>query len=124
MEGAADSIDTAVPASKVLEFYEFLKKWVKRSEVKSMGISSWMLPENLSIDLAFDEAKAEAYAAARDELVNKALELGGTVSYCVGIGLRFRHLMRKEHGSALDVMRAIKRAMDPNNIMNPGGLGL
>ncbi len=123
-EGAADSIDTAVPASKVLEFYEFLKEWVKRSEVKSMGISSWMLPENLSIDLTFDEAKAEAYATARDELVNKALELGGTVSYCVGIGLRFRHLMRKEHGSALDVMRAIKRAMDPNQIMNPGGLDL
>jgi len=123
-EGAADSIDTAVPVSKVPEFYEFLKRWVKRSGVKSMGISSWVFPENLSIDLAFDEAKAEAYATARDELVSKALELGGTVSYCVGVGLRFRHLMRKEHGSALDMMKAIKRAMDPNNIMNPGGLGL
>jgi len=83
-----------------------------------------VLPENLGIDLAFDEAKAEEYAAARDELVNKALEVGGTVSYCVGVGLRFPHLMRKEHGSALDVMKTIKRALDPNNIMNPGGLGL
>ncbi len=124
MEGAADSIEPAVPANKTLEFYKFLKKWIKRSGVKVIGMSSWVYPENLSMDLAFDEAKAEAYATARDELVNKALELGGTVSYCVGIGLRFRHLMRKEHGSALDVMRAIKRAMDPNNIMNPGGLGL
>jgi len=123
-EGTADSIDTAVPVSKVLEFYKFLKKWVKRSGVKSMGIGSWVLPENLGIDLAFDEAKAEEYAATRDELVNKALELGGTVSYCVGVGLRFPHLMRKEHGSALDVMKAIKRALDPNNIMNPRGLGL
>ena len=124
VEGAADSIDTAVPASKVLEFYEFLKEWVKRSGVKSMGISLWMLPENLSMDLAFDEAKAEAYATARDEAVRKALELGGTSSYCVGVGLRFPHLMREEHGPALDVMRAIKRALDPNNIMNPRGLGL
>lgn len=123
-EGAADNIDTAVPISKVLEFYEFLKEWVKRSGVKSMGIGSWVFPENLSIDLAFDETNAEAYAAARDEVVNKALELGGTASYCIGVGLRFPHLMRKEHGSALDVMKAIKRAMDPNNIMNPGGLGL
>jgi FAD/FMN-containing dehydrogenase len=123
-EGVADSIEPAVPANKTLEFYKFLKEWVKRSGVKSMGIGSWVYPENLGIDIAFDETKAEAYAAARDELVNKALELGGTVSYCVGVGLRFPHLMRKEHGSAFDVMKAIKRVMDPNNIMNPGGLGL
>ncbi len=123
-EGAADSIDTAVPVNKVFEFYEFLKEWVKRSGIKSMGMGSWVFPENLGVDLAFDETKAEEYAAARDELVNKALELGGTASYCVGVGLRFQHLMRKEHGSAFDVMKAIKRVMDPNNIMNPGGLGL
>jgi len=123
-EGVADSIEPAVPANKILEFYKFLKEWIKRSGVKVIDISSWVYPENLGMDIAFDETKAEAYAAARDELVNKALELGGTVSYCVGVGLRFPHLMRKEHGSAFDVMKAIKRAMDPNNIMNPGGLGL
>ncbi len=123
-EGVADSIEPAVPANKTLEFYKFLKKWIKRSGVKVIGMSSWVYPENLGMDIAFDETKAEEYAAARDELANKALELGGTVSYCVGVGLRFQHLMRKEHGSALDLMKTIKRAMDPNNIMNPGGLGL
>ena len=123
-EGSADSIETAVPVSKVLEFHVFLKEWAKRSGVKPIGIGSWVFPENLGIDLAFDETKAEEYAAARDELASKALELGGTVSYCVGVGIRFPHLMRKEHGSALDVMKTIKRALDPNNIMNPRGLGL
>jgi len=123
-EGVADSIEPAVPANKTLEFYKFIKEWIKRSEVKVIGMGTWVYPENLGIDVAFDETKAEEYAAARDELVNKALELGGTASYCVGVGLRFQHLMRKEHGSALDVMKAIKRVMDPNNIMNPGGLGL
>ena len=123
-EGVADSIEPAVPANKTLEFYKFLKEWIKRSGVKVIGMSSWVYPENLGMDIAFDETKAEAYVVARDELVNKALELGGTVSYCVGVGLRFPHLMRKEHGSAFDVMKAIKRVMDPNNIMNPGGLGL
>jgi FAD/FMN-containing dehydrogenase len=87
-------------------------------------MSSWVYPENLGMDIAFDETGAEEYAAARDELANKVLELGGTVSYCVGVGLRFSHLMRKEHGSAFDVMKAIKHALDPNDIMNPGGLGL
>jgi glycolate oxidase len=123
-EGVADSIEPAVPARKTLEFYKFLKEWIKRSGVKVIGMSSWVYPENLGIDIAFDENKAEAYVVARDELVNKALELGGTVTYCVGVGLRFPHLMRKEHGSAFDVMKTIKRVIDPNNIMNPGGLGL
>ncbi|NIR87509.1 FAD-binding oxidoreductase, partial [Candidatus Bathyarchaeota archaeon] len=122
VEGAAGSIDTAVPVSKVLEFYRFLKDWAKRRGVKIFGISSWVLPENLGMDSAFDESEAEAYSAARDEAVRKALELGGTVSYCVGVGLRFPHLMKEEHGPALDVMKAIKRALDPNNIMNPGWL--
>jgi len=123
-EGPADSIETAVPASKVLEFLKFVRRWIKRSGVKPMGVGSWVYPENLGIDLAFDETKAKEYAAARDELANKALELGGTVSYCVGVGLKYPHLMRKEHGAALDVMKTIKHALDPNNIMNPRGLGL
>ena len=122
VEGSAGSIDTAVPVSKVLVFYKFLKDWAKRRGVKTFGVSSWVLPENLGMDTVFKESEAEAYAAARDEAVKKALELGGTSSYCVGVGLRFQHLMREEHGPALDVMRAIKRVLDPNNIMNPGWL--
>ena len=122
VEGAAGSIDTAVPVSKVLEFYKFLKDWAKRRGVKVFDIVSWVLPENLGMDSAFDESEAEAYATARDEAVRKALELGGTSSYCVGVGVRLPHLMREEHGPALDVMRAIKHTLDPNNIMNPGWL--
>jgi len=124
VEGVADSIDTAVPVNKVLEFYEFLKDQIKKGKIKSLGISSWMLPENLSLDSAFDEAEAEEYRVARDEIVRKAIELGGTSSYCVGVGVRFSHLMKMEHGPVLDVMKTIKRALDPNNTMNPGKSGL
>jgi len=124
VEGVADSIDTAVPVNKVLEFYDFLKDQIKKGKIKSLGISSWMLPENLSIDSAFDEDEAEEYRAARDEIVRKAIELGGTSSYCVGVGVRFSHLMKMEHGPVLEVMKTIKRALDPKNIMNPGKLGL
>jgi len=123
-EGQYDALDTAVPIPKVIEFYRFLRDWVRRHGLKDLGISSWVYPENISIDVAFDPEKADEYIRARDEAAKKALELGGTLSYCVGIGIRYPHLMEEEHGVGFKVMKAIKKALDPNNIMNPGGLGL
>lgn len=125
-EGTYDSIDTAVPINRALEFYRYIKEWIEKYKIKSLGISSWVLPENVSLDVVFDEStpeSIESYLRARDELVRKALELGGTVSYCVGVGIRYPHFMKVEHGAAFDIMLAIKRALDPNNIMNPGKMG-
>ncbi|MGB9683471.1 MAG: FAD-binding oxidoreductase [Candidatus Bathyarchaeales archaeon] len=125
--GTYDNIDTAVPVKKSVEYYEYLKSWSKKYKVKSLGISSWMLPQNVSIDLVFDESfpeKVEEYLKVRDEAVKKALQLDGTLSYCIGIGIRYPHLMKEEHRSALEVMRVVKKALDPKNIMNPGRMGL
>jgi len=127
LEGTYDNIDTAVPVNSSIDFYNYLKNWAKKHKIKSLGISSWMLPQNVSIDFIFNEKSpqdVEKYIKARDEAARKALELGGTLSYCIGIGIRYAHLMHEEHGSALEVMRAIKKALDPNNIMNPGRMGL
>ena len=57
-----------------------------------------------------------------ERLVERALKFGGTCSGEHGVGIGKLKYLEAEHGAALDVMRAIKRALDPNNLMNPGKL--
>jgi D-lactate dehydrogenase (cytochrome) len=68
--------------------------------------------------------KAEIEEARRlnERLVLRALAMGGTCSGEHGVGLGKMKFMAAEHGEALEVMRTIKRALDPDNRMNPGKL--
>ena len=53
-----------------------------------------------------------------------ALDAGGVMNDHHGVGIKLGPYMRRQHGAALDTMRAIKAALDPNDVMNPGKLGL
>jgi len=58
---------------------------------------------------------------ALEELVDTAIEMGGTLSGEHGIGIAKDRYMSKEFSrTSLDLMRGIKRVFDPNNILNPG----
>jgi D-lactate dehydrogenase (cytochrome) len=46
--------------------------------------------------------------------------MGGTCTGEHGVGMGKIGKVEKEHGPAVEVMRTIKRALDPDNIMNPG----
>lgn len=55
-----------------------------------------------------------------ERLIDRALAMDGTCTGEHGVGLGKAKYMVREHGEALDVMVTLKRALDPDNIMNPG----
>ena len=64
----------------------------------------------------------ELYRACWDAAMQGTLETGGSISHHHGIGLSRSRWMRAEHKNMLDLMKQIKKVLDPNNIMNPGKL--
>ena len=56
-------------------------------------------------------------------LVERALALGGTCTGEHGVGLGKLEFMAAEHGEGLALMRALKRTLDPDGLMNPGKMG-
>ena len=78
---------------------------------------------NFHLGILFDPGDAAETARAERlcaEVAGLAITMGGACSGEHGIGLHKRHLMRRQHGAALSLMRAIKSAIDPASIMNPG----
>lgn len=72
-----------------------------------------------------DPRSIEAAFALDRRIVGRALELGGTCTGEHGIGIGKREFLLQEAGpEALDVMRAVKRALDPQGLLNPGKLFL
>ena len=79
---------------------------------------------NFHVGLLVDERDAAEVARAEafmERLVLRALDMEGTCTGEHGVGQGKAKYLRKEHSpGALDMMAAIKRAIDPQNLMNPG----
>jgi FAD/FMN-containing dehydrogenase len=74
---------------------------------------------------AADPDQVQRAGAAVDEIFRITCRLGGTLTGEHGIGLSKAPFMTLEHDPVeMDIMARIKRLFDPNNILNPGKMGL
>ena len=93
-------------------------------EIVTFGhIGDGDLHTGMAIDVR-DEGEWKRVHAVKEEIYEAILELGGTLSAEHGIGVIRGGYMPRIHGKGLDVMKAIKKAIDPGDIMNPGKMGL
>jgi len=119
----AISTDTCVPISKLADCL-----LDSIAETDASGIPYFLVGHvgdgNFHFGYLIDPNDPQERAAAEalnQQLVHRALRLGGTCTGEHGIGLHKMDFLRTETGEgAVDMMRTIKRALDPHNIMNPG----
>ena len=117
------STDVCVPISRLAECVTQSQRDLKESRLVA-PIVGHVGDGNFHMLLLIDHNDAGEVDRAKaflERLVDRALAMDGTCTGEHGIGQGKMQYMAAEHGEpALDVMRAIKRALDPLDIMNPG----
>jgi len=126
--GYEGPLTTYVPMGRMREFYdklygEILPKYGTGplpGEEYSLDVGKYRIVAGRYYVPKGDKAW-ERYRGMLREVAELATALGGSISTCHGVGIEHRDDLELEYDeTALDTMRAIKRAFDPDNIMNPG----
>ena len=114
--------DVCVPISRLAECLLETKREIDESGLLA-PIVGHAGDGNFHVGFLLEPGNDEELARAKrvnDNMIDRALAMGGTCTGEHGIGVGKISYMEAEHGDSVDVMRTIKRAMDPQNLMNPG----
>jgi D-lactate dehydrogenase (cytochrome) len=115
--------DVCVPISRLAECLTETQRDIAESNLLA-PIVGHVGDGNFHVGLLVDRDDKEEVArieAFLERLVQRALKMGGTCTGEHGVGQGKKKYLAAEHGEpALEAMRAIKRALDPLDIMNPG----
>lgn len=114
-------VHLGLPAGQVVPFLARARALAAARKVRLRNAGIWGAPELFSFVL---DGSGTATDLTADELMGQATDLGGSIEYCHGVGLRLAHLMPDALGPAMPVLRRIKAALDPSGLLNPGKQGL
>lgn len=119
-----DEVDVVVPRNKVAEFVKYTHELEKKFDIriKSFGHAG---DGNLHIYILKDQLEEKTWLeklnGVMDEMYKKSRELNGQVSGEHGIGYAKKSYLNKALSQeAMSIMKGIKTAFDPKNILNPG----
>jgi len=116
--------DVCVPIAKLAECIAETERDLKQAGLTAplvghVGDGNFHLIVLVDPERDADLAGAHAF---NERLIERALALGGTCTGEHGVGYGKSKWLRREHGDALNTMKAIKQALDPQGLMNPGKL--
>ncbi|MCJ7830565.1 MAG: FAD-binding protein, partial [Desulfobacterales bacterium] len=119
--------DLTVPMSRVTDYLQGCQAIARRRGLTILNFGH-AGDGNFHTNILYDAQDADHLARlepTRYDLHRLACDLGGTLTGEHGIGMTKAPFMHLEHDPvAMKVMRSLKRALDPNNILNPGKMGL
>ena len=119
-----DECDVVVPRSNVAQYIKYIHELSGEIGMRfpcfghagDGNLHIYLCRDDMSED-AFKEKKYAAFL----KLYDKAKEMGGKISGEHGVGHAKREFLLREHGEAeVQIMKGIKLAFDPKNILNPG----
>ena len=115
--------DFTVPRSELATMVSFIAETARAANLQ-VGTFGHMGDGNLHPTFLTDERDADEMARvhhALDLIARKTLELRGTITGEHGVGLAKKAWLREQMGdSSFDVMKQVKRALDPAGLLNPG----
>jgi len=129
----ADTLEVAATWDRLANLYYEIRNAMERYPCRSMGHTSHVYPQGANLYMIFfaeaptDNPKdvEKLYFNILQATFETCARLGATISHHHGIGMAKKEWMILDHGEAgMGVLQAIKGALDPMGIMNPGKLGL
>ena len=114
--------DVCVPISRLAQCIAETEADLRASPLQT-GIVGHVGDGNFHVDFLIDPEKPEEMAEARrlnERMVMRAIAMDGTCTGEHGVGYGKIDFLTAEHGEAVALMRTLKRALDPDNILNPG----
>lgn len=115
-------VDVAVPISRFPEMIEFARQRLSEQELQG-PVFGHAGDGNFHVAIFYNPEDATEKMRAQEvneAIVLRAIALGGTATGEHGVGVGKIKFMRAEHGASYELMRQIKKLLDPNGILNPG----